>query len=119
MLVDLSIAKAYASLVARRSGAQQIFAVIGRSMNWTRAMVLRVTGATRIGERFQPSSARLADRLRQSTKLTGAGRTIAPVPQHGDEAAEEAIKILCCFSISCIAEAWARLARTIVFSSIF
>jgi len=67
-------------------------------------MVLRVTGATRIGERFPAFSARLADRLptinevnREQVELLRRFRNTE------DEAAREAIKIPLLLSISCIA----------------
>jgi phosphoenolpyruvate carboxylase len=104
MLVDLSIAKAYASLVADEAVRNKIFAVIETEHELTRAMVLRVTGATRIGERFPAFSARLADRLptinevnREQVELLRRFRNTE------DEAAREAIKIPLLLSISCIA----------------
>ncbi len=104
MLVDLSIAKAYASLVADEAVREKIFKVIETEHDLTRAMVLRITGAEQIGDRFQAYRTRLADRLptvnevnREQVELLRQFRNTE------DEAAKEAIKIPLLLSISCIA----------------
>ena len=104
MIVDLPLARAYASLVEDEAVREKIFAVIEAEHELTRAMVLRVTGAAEIGERFPIHRARLADRLptinevnREQVELLRRFRNAQ------DETAKEAIKIPLLLSISCIA----------------
>ena len=104
MIVDLPLARAYASLVADEAVREKIFAVIETEHELTRAMVLRVTGAAEIGDRFPIHRARLADRLptinevnREQVELLRRFRNAQ------DETAKEAIKIPLLLSISCIA----------------
>ncbi|HMK88922.1 MAG TPA: phosphoenolpyruvate carboxylase [Methylocystis sp.] len=104
MLVDLSIARAYASLVDDHAVRDKIFARIEAEHARTAAQVLRVTGASEIGERFAAHRARLADRLptinevnREQVELLRRFRAAQ------DETAREAIKIPLLLSISCIA----------------
>ncbi len=93
MIVDLPLARAYASLVEDEAVREKIFAVIEAEHELTRAMVLRVTGAAEIGERFPIYRARLADRLptinevnREQVELLRRFRNAQ------DETAKEAIK---------------------------
>ncbi len=104
MLVDISIAKAYASLVADEAIRHRIFSAIEAEHDLTRAMILRVTGAERLGDRFPAHRARLDERLptvnevnREQVELLRRFRTTE------DEAARESIKIPLLLSISCIA----------------
>ncbi len=104
MLVDLPIARAYASLVADEGAREKILSSIEREHDLTRAMVLRVTGAAEIGERFPAYRGRLADRLptinevnREQVELLRRFRAAQ------DEGAKEQIKIPLLLSISCIA----------------
>ena len=104
MIVDLPLARAYASLVADEAVREKIFAAIEAEHELTRAMVLRVTGAAEIGERFPNYRATLADRLptinevnREQVELLRRFRSAQ------DETAKEAIKIPLLLSISCIA----------------
>jgi phosphoenolpyruvate carboxylase len=104
MLVDLSIARAYASLVEDEAVRDKIFGRIEAEHNRTAAQVLRVTGASAIGERFARHKARLDDRLptinevnREQVELLRRFRSAQ------DETAREAIKIPLLLSISCIA----------------
>jgi phosphoenolpyruvate carboxylase len=104
MIVDLPLARAYASLVADEAVREKIFAAIETEHELTRAMVLRVTGAAEIGERFPNYRATLADRLptinevnREQVELLRRFRSAQ------DETAKEAIKIPLLLSISCIA----------------
>ena len=80
MIVDLPLARAYASLVADEAVREKIFAVIETEHELTRAMVLRVTGAAEIGERFPNYRATLADQAADHQRgESGAGRTAAPL----------------------------------------
>ncbi|HXY58671.1 MAG TPA: phosphoenolpyruvate carboxylase [Methylocystis sp.] len=104
MLVDLSIARAYASLVEDESVREKIFTRMEAEHKRTIAQVLRVTGASEIGERFLQHKARLDDRLptinevnREQVELLRRFRSAQ------DETAREAIKIPLLLSISCIA----------------
>ena len=88
---------------------EKIFAAIETEHELTRAMVLRVTGAAEIGERFPSYRARLADRLptinevnREQVELLRRFRNAQ------DETAKEAIKIPLLLSISCIAAGLGR-----------
>ncbi len=104
MLVDLPIARAYASLVEDEAVRAKIFARIEAEHARTEKMVLRVTGASEIGARFAAHRARLADRLptinevnREQVELLRRFRSAQ------DETAREAIKVPLLLSISCIA----------------
>ncbi|QGM46327.1 phosphoenolpyruvate carboxylase [Methylocystis heyeri] len=104
MMVDISIARAYASLVADEELRARIFSTIEAEYELTRSVVLRVTGAEQIGDRFPALRARLADRLptinevnREQVELLRRFRNTE------DEAAREAIKVPLLLSISCIA----------------
>ncbi|HYA80241.1 MAG TPA: phosphoenolpyruvate carboxylase, partial [Methylocystis sp.] len=104
MLVDLSLARAYASLVEDEAVREKIFARIEAEHRRTITQVLRVTGASAIGERFPQHKARLDDRLptinevnREQVELLRRFRSAQ------DEPAREAIKIPLLLSISCIA----------------
>jgi phosphoenolpyruvate carboxylase len=63
LLVDLDIARDYASLVADRSVREAIFTMIERELDLTRAMVLKVSGGAEIAARFPQYRAALAARL--------------------------------------------------------
>ncbi|HET6378222.1 MAG TPA: phosphoenolpyruvate carboxylase [Methylocella sp.] len=62
-LVDLKIARDYASLVADPAARDAIFSMIEQEYDLTRDMILRVTREREIGERFPSYRARLAHRL--------------------------------------------------------
>jgi phosphoenolpyruvate carboxylase len=103
-LVDMTIARQYASLVADETIRTKIFDAIEAEFHLTRDMVLRVTGGADIAERFKNYHGRLADRLptvnevnREQVELLRRFRTTE------DEAAKEAVKIPLLLSISCIA----------------
>jgi len=62
-LVDLEIAKDYASLVADSAVRDAVFALIEKELALTAEMVLKVSGSTAIAERFSQFRASLAERL--------------------------------------------------------
>jgi phosphoenolpyruvate carboxylase len=83
---------------------EKIFARIEAEHTRTRDVILRVTGAAQIGERFAAHRARLADRLptinevnREQVELLRRFRSTE------DESVRERIKIPLLLSISCIA----------------
>jgi len=103
-LVDLAIARQYASLVADEVVRERIFSAIEAEFHLTREMVLRVTGGGELAERFTSYRERLADRLptinevnREQVELLRRFRATE------DEAAKEAVKVPLLLSISCIA----------------
>ena len=103
-LVDLSIARQYAGLVADEGVRSRVFDAIEAEYELTRETVLRVTGGKEIGERFTTYRERLADRLptinevnREQVELLRRFRATE------DEAAKEIVKVPLLLSISCIA----------------
>jgi phosphoenolpyruvate carboxylase len=103
-LVDLDIARQYASLVADEAARKKIFDAIEAEYRLTREMTLYVTGGAKLGERFPAYMGRLADRLptinevnREQVELLRRFRTTE------DEAAKESVKVPLLLSISCIA----------------
>jgi phosphoenolpyruvate carboxylase len=103
-LVDLSIARQYAGLVADESVREKIFKAIEDEYALTRDMVLRVTGSEQLADRFKEYQARLAQRLptinevnREQVDLLGRFRAAQ------NEAEKEDIKVPLLISISCIA----------------
>jgi phosphoenolpyruvate carboxylase len=103
-LVDLSIARDYASLVADEAVRNKIFAQIEAEFLLTRDMVLRVTGGAEPASRFKEYQTRLAHRLptvnevnREQVELLRRFRDAQ------DEATKEAVKVPLLLSISCIA----------------
>ena len=63
LLVDLDIARDYASLVEDEGVREMIFAMIETELQLTREMVLKVSGASEIGGRFPEYRRTLASRL--------------------------------------------------------
>lgn len=103
-LVDLSIARQYASLVADEAVREKIFRLIEDECALTRDMVLRVTGDRSFTERFKEYEARLTHRLpvinevnREQVELLRRFRSAQ------DEAEKEDVKVPLLISISCIA----------------
>ncbi|BDV33189.1 phosphoenolpyruvate carboxylase [Methylocystis iwaonis] len=103
-LVDLSIARAYASLVADEAVREKIFKMIEDEYALTREMVLRVTGDRDLTDRFKEYAARLEHRLpvinevnREQVELLRRFR------EAQDEDEKEAVKAPLLISISCIA----------------
>ncbi|WP_395666083.1 phosphoenolpyruvate carboxylase [Methylocella sp.] len=102
-LVDLDIARDYASLVYDDDAREEIFGMIAREFRLTREMVLTVTEEEDIAERFPIYSSRLATRLpainkvnREQVNLLRAFRA-AP-----NELSKEAFKSNLLLSINCI-----------------
>ena len=103
-LVDLSIARQYASLVGDEAARDKVFKAIEEEYALTREMVLRVTGDVELTDRFKEYQARLSHRLptinevnREQVELLRRFRSAQ------DEAEKEAIKVPLLLSISCIA----------------
>ena len=103
-LVDLSIARQYASLVADEAVRDRVFKAIEDEYALTRDIVLRITGGERLAERFKEFDARLTHRLqtinevnREQVELLRRFRSAQ------DEAAKEDAKMPLLLSISCIA----------------
>jgi phosphoenolpyruvate carboxylase len=103
-IVDLSIARQYASLVPDEAVRKRVFETIEAEFNLTRDMVLRVTGGVDIAGRFKDYHTRLADRLpainevnREQVELLRRFRAAE------DEAEKESVKVPLLLSISCIA----------------
>ena len=63
LLVDLDIARDYASLVADETARATIFAMIETELALTKEMVLKVSGGSGIAERFPEFRRALAARL--------------------------------------------------------
>jgi phosphoenolpyruvate carboxylase len=104
MLVDVSIAKAYASLVADENVRKKIGGMIEAEFELTRAMVLRVTRAEEIGARFPAYRERLGDRLPTINQVNLEQiELLRRFRATEDETVREQIKIPLLLSISCIA----------------
>jgi len=104
LMVDLDIARDYAGLVPDEAARQNIFALIEAEYALTRAMVLRISGAERIAERFPLYRERLEERLptinqvsREQVELLRRFRS------EEDEDEREAVKSALLLSINCIA----------------
>jgi phosphoenolpyruvate carboxylase len=63
LLVDLDIARAYAGLVSDEGLRQTIFGMIEKELELTQEMVLRVSGAKEIAERFPQTRQAVLERL--------------------------------------------------------
>ena len=103
-LVDLKIAREYASLVADAAKRDEIFGLIEEEFKLTCDMILRISREREIGERFPAYRARLAHRLptinqvnRDQVELLRRFRACGP-----DEAMES-YKSNLLLSINCIA----------------
>ncbi|BBU60527.1 phosphoenolpyruvate carboxylase [Methylosinus sp. C49] len=103
-MVDLGIARQYASLVADEAVRKKIFSAIEAEYHLTCESVLRITGGGEIGARFTDYQARLAHRLatinevnREQVELLRLFRTTE------EEALKEEYKSALLLSISCIA----------------
>ncbi len=103
-LVDLPIARDYASLVADEAVRDKIFAQIEAEYRLTSDMVLRVTGDQEPTARFKEYHARLEHRLRTINEVNRQQvellRRFRDAP---DEPTKEAVKMPLLLSISCIA----------------
>ncbi len=104
LLVDLDIARDYASLIEDEAVRAAILPMIERELQLTRDMVLKVSGDTELAERFPDYRARLAARLpainevnRMQVELL---RRFRGAP---DDAAREAFKSALLLSINTVA----------------
>jgi len=103
-LVDLSIARDYADLVADEAVRKMIFFMVEREYQLTREMVLRISGDREVAQRFPQYRARLDRRLpainqvnREQVELLRRFRTAE------DESTKEEYKSALLLSINCIA----------------
>jgi len=104
LLVDLDVAKAYASLCQDWSARETIFGMIEREFHLTREMVCKVSGDAEVGLRFPNYRKRLADRLptinqvnREQVELLRRFRATT------SDAEREDMKATLLLSINCIA----------------
>ena len=104
VLVDLSIARDYADLVADETARRSIFFMIEREYQLTRDMVLRVSGDREVAQRLAQYRARLDQRLptinevnREQVELLRRFRSAQ------DELTKEQYKSALLLSINCIA----------------
>ncbi len=105
MLVDLDLARRYASLVPDQAVREEIFAMIETEHARTTEQLLRVTGEKTLGQRFPNQGGRLARRL---AALNSAGcaqveliRGIRAARQAGDTRPAGLVPLL--LSINCVA----------------
>ena len=104
VLVDLSIARDYADLVADETARSIIFSMVEREYQLTRDMVLRISGDREVAQRFAQYRARLDQRLatinevnREQVELLRRFRSAE------DELTKEQYKSALLLSINCIA----------------
>ncbi|ODA66284.1 Phosphoenolpyruvate carboxylase [Methyloligella halotolerans] len=104
LIVDLSVGRNYASLVADEKARDAIFSMIEREYRLTTEMVLRVSGDSQIAERFPDFSRSLKDRLptinevnREQVELLRRFRSAET------ESEREEYKVPLLMSINCIA----------------
>ena len=104
VLVDLSIARDYADLVADETARSIIFSMVEREYQLTRDTVLRISGDRKIAQRFAQYRARLDQRLptinevnREQVELLRRFRSAQ------DELTKEQYKSALLLSINCIA----------------
>jgi len=104
VLVDLSIARDYADLVADETARETIFSMVEREYRLTRDMVLRISGDKEVAQRFAQYRARLNQRLptinevnKEQVELLRRFRTAE------DELTKEQYKSALLLSINCIA----------------
>jgi phosphoenolpyruvate carboxylase len=104
VLVDLSIARDYADLVADETARRIVFSVVEREYQLTRDMVLRISGDEEVAQRFAQYRARLDQRLptinevnREQVELLRRFRSAE------DELTKEQYKSALLLSINCIA----------------
>ncbi|MEF3365818.1 phosphoenolpyruvate carboxylase [Methylocystis sp. 9N] len=103
-LVDLSIARQYASLVPDETVRNKIFKSIEDEYALTCELVLRVTGGEALADRFKEYQTRLAHRLQTINEVNREQvELLRRFRQAQDEAEKEAVKQPLLLSISCIA----------------
>jgi phosphoenolpyruvate carboxylase len=104
VLVDLSIARDYADLVADETARRIVFSMVEREYQLTRDMVLRISGDEEVAQRFAQYRARRDQRLptinevnREQVELLRRFRAAE------DELTKEQYKSALLVSINCIA----------------
>ncbi len=103
-LVDLSIARQYASLVADETVRQKIFKSIEEEYNLTISMILGITNSEAVAERFVEYHARLAHRLQTINEVNREQVELLRRFRSAENVAEkEDVKVPLLISISCIA----------------
>jgi phosphoenolpyruvate carboxylase len=103
-LVDLSIARQYAGLVADIAVREKIFAAIEKEYALTRDIILRVTGDAQIADRFKEYQARLSHRLPTINEVNlEQVELLRRFRSAESEAEKEDVKVPLLISISCIA----------------
>ena len=103
-LVDLSIARQYAGLVADEAVRTKIFKAIEEEFGLTREMALRVTGGVELADRFKEYQARLSHRLQTINEVNREQvALLRRFREAKDEAEKEAVKVPLLLSISCVA----------------
>jgi phosphoenolpyruvate carboxylase len=102
-LVDLQIARQYASLVADEAVREKIFRMIEDEYALTRDMVLRVTGDRELTERFKEYAARLTHRLPVINEVNREQVELLRRFRSADDNEKEDVKVPLLISISCIA----------------
>jgi phosphoenolpyruvate carboxylase len=102
-LVDLQIARQYASLVADEAVREKIFRMIEDEYALTRDMVLRVTGDRELTERFKEYAARLTHRLPVINEVNREQVELLRRFRSSDDNEKEDVKVPLLISISCIA----------------
>jgi phosphoenolpyruvate carboxylase len=103
-LVDLEIARAYADLVPDAGVRFDILDRVGEEFRLTREMVLAVSGAREIGERFPIYRTRLAQRLRTINRINREQvELLRAFRSCHDDATREAYQSNLLRSINCIA----------------
>jgi len=103
-LVDLSIAKQYAGLVADEAVRTKIFKAIEDEFALTREMALRVSGGVEPADRFKEYQARLSHRLQTINEVNREQvALLRRFREAQDEAEKEAVKVPLLLSISCVA----------------
>jgi phosphoenolpyruvate carboxylase len=103
-LVDLSIARDYAGLVADAAVRNSIFSMIEREFTLTREAVLQVSGDDEIAQRFGPYRDRLASRLPTINQINREQvEILRRFRGSSSEQAKEECKFALLLSINCIA----------------
>ena len=103
-LVDLSIARQYASLVADEAVRQKVFKSIEDEYSLTTSMILRITNSEAIAKRFVEYDARLTHRLQTINEVNREQVELLRRFRSAENAAEkEDVKVPLLISISCIA----------------
>ena len=104
VVVDLSIARLYADLVADEAARRTIFSMIEREYHLTCAMVLRISGDREVAQRFAQYRARLDQRRRTINEVNREQVELLRLFRSADdELTKEQYKSALLLSINCIA----------------